>query len=300
MPESKNENPLLKHFEQQERKRLSFLVAEGSKAKESRPMKNQDALMIMPEQGFFAVFDGVGGSKDSEEGSLLAASVMQRLGADQETWLPLDKAQEFLKIINNNSNRAILDLHISGEGPQTTATYAKFAINEKGESCVVVGNIGDSRAYLLRDRKLVRLTQDDDAFDFYGEPEVVESLRKKIDTAQRPDLDMKEWRLFGMRHVVSELLGVENNHMRLTIQPVQEGDVIFLATDGITDPLTTPEMESILSSSLTNSQKIERLMEQSERVNKTPGAMRAKEGGDDMTAILITLRAADIIPESAS
>ena len=99
----------------------------------------------------FVVADGMGGAQAGE-----VASEMAVRSFDAE--LPDGNPAEALAAVIEGANRRINERSRSDEaraGMGTTVTSAYVADDE-----VIVAHVGDSRAYLLRDGDLIRLTKD--------------------------------------------------------------------------------------------------------------------------------------------
>src|SRR5690242_1426213 len=100
----------------------------------------------------FVVADGMGGAQAGEVASEMAVSSFERGLPDGV------EPGEALADVIVAANRAIhersrSDAEHAGMGTTCTAAYV-------GEDCVTVAHVGDSRAYLLRDGELIRLTRD--------------------------------------------------------------------------------------------------------------------------------------------
>ncbi len=84
-----------------------------------------------------------------------------------------------------------------------------------------VGNLGDSRAYLLRDGSLTRLTRDDSY------------VQELIDSGA---LDEEAARTHPQRSVVTAVLdGQADRRPTIATVPARAGDRLLLCSDGLTD-----------------------------------------------------------------
>ena len=102
----------------------------------------------------FAVADGMGGAQAGEVASRIAARAFER----KRTVSREEPAEGQLEKIAQQANREIHKLaqeDSSRAGMGTTLTAALLRDDE-----VALGHVGDSRAYLLRDGQLKRLTKD--------------------------------------------------------------------------------------------------------------------------------------------
>ncbi|MDR0817242.1 MAG: Stp1/IreP family PP2C-type Ser/Thr phosphatase [Clostridiales Family XIII bacterium] len=127
---------------------------------------NEDALLVLPKYGLFAVADGVGGRSSGEIASRKTVynietffgrnpvSEADELEPEQRhTWFRA-YFQRCLQSINNDIRSAALR-DPALEGMATTAVVAYI----KGQTLYIT-NIGDSRAYLIRDGGIMQLTED--------------------------------------------------------------------------------------------------------------------------------------------
>jgi PPM family protein phosphatase len=113
---------------------------------------NEDSFVCEPP--IFAVADGMGGARAGELASSLAAGALRDVELD-----PGESADTLVVGLIQTANRrvherALSDTAASGMG--TTMTVALFL----AEGSVVIGHVGDSRAYVLRDGRLDQLTED--------------------------------------------------------------------------------------------------------------------------------------------
>src|SRR5437773_2619601 len=125
-----------------------------------RRIGNEDAFVFKPP--VFAIADGMGGARAGEIAAGLAAAALEE-GAEPTS------AEGIVALIDEANRqiweRSIQDPDTSGMG--TTVTAALVAA-EPGK--VVIGHVGDSRAYFYRDGALAQLTT-----DHSGVVELVES-----------------------------------------------------------------------------------------------------------------------------
>src|SRR5437667_12833155 len=110
--------------------------------------RNEDSYLAMPP--VYVVADGMGGHRGGNVASSLAMEVMSTV-ADGGDWRGLAEQVR-------QANRAILersrgDRSLAGMGTTITATYLEG-------NQVHLAQVGDSRAYLLRDGRLGQITTD--------------------------------------------------------------------------------------------------------------------------------------------
>ncbi len=182
---------------------------------------NEDNLFVRAP--LFVVADGMGGAQAGEVASQMAVDSF-------DTGMPGGKPSEGLVQIIEAANRAIhdrsrTDARTAGMGTTVTAAYV-------GEREVTIAHVGDSRAYVLRDGDLVRLTQD---HSLVGEL----VLRGKLTEEQAE--------MHPQRSVITRALGSEPDvEVDVHVYQARAGDVFMLNSDGLTSMVQEPRVKEIL------------------------------------------------------
>jgi PPM family protein phosphatase len=186
---------------------------------------NEDAAFASPR--LFAVADGVGGAAAGELAS--NAAIMKMVALDKRR---LVKALEieFADAVTDAND--LISFATFAEplhaGMATTLTAVAMA----NDGRYLVANVGDSRTYLFRNRRLSQLTRDDSL------------VQELIDQG---DLTENEARLHPQRSVVLSVLnGGEQKLLTLRTVDAQVGDRLLLCSDGITDYLADEELAALL------------------------------------------------------
>ncbi len=203
---------------------------------------NEDAFLLLPEEQLYCVADGMGGHASGEVASRLAVEEMAEFfrltGRDEEaTWpWPEDPARRQdenrvltgVKLANLRIfERAQSDERLRGMG--TTLVCAHF---ERAGGAVVVGHVGDSRAYLWRGGSLRQVTED-------------HSLLNDYLKARR--LTPEEVESFPHKNVIVRALGMkETVEVDLLRLPVEEGDVLLLCCDGLSGMVDDERMGELI------------------------------------------------------
>jgi serine/threonine protein phosphatase PrpC len=184
---------------------------------------NEDSFFV--KEPLFVVADGMGGAQAGEVASMTAVQAF-------EEGLPPGDPEQALQASIGLANRTIhnqahSDASLAGMG--TTITAA--AVNGQAET-VVIGHVGDSRAYRLRDGILQRLTRDHS---------LVEEMRRRgqITEAQAED--------HPQRSIITRALGPEAE-VEADIQsvPSAPGDIFMLCSDGLTTMLGDERIRELL------------------------------------------------------
>jgi PPM family protein phosphatase len=176
-----------------------------------RRRRNEDSYVVRPP--LFAVADGMGGAQAGELASRLATEALAGSG-DGAAKSAEERVLERIRAANRSVyDRSHADTAVSGMG--TTMTVACV----DGED-VVVGHVGDSRAYLVRDGEIEQLTHD---HSLVGE------------LVRSGELSPEEAEGHPQRSVITRALGtdpdVEIDAFTLVGQP---GDIVLLCSDGLT------------------------------------------------------------------
>ena len=172
----------------------------------------------------FVVADGMGGARAGEVASqMVVESFVQGL-PDEGT------PEERLSVVVQRANKEIHDrshteAESAGMGTTVTAAYLD-------EDSVALAHVGDSRAYLLRDRVLSRLTEDHS---------LVEELLRGGKLTEEEALEHPQ------RSVITRALGIEPIvEIDTWTYPLRPGDVVLLCSDGLTSMIPEPQVQELL------------------------------------------------------
>jgi protein phosphatase len=220
----------------------------------------------------FAVADGMGGAQAGEVASQIAARAFEPALDDEEA------AESQLRSVVQDANSKIHQLaqqDSSRAGMGTTLTAALVRGDE-----VSLAHVGDSRAYVLRDGELRRLTKDHS---------LVEELRRQ---GRLTDEQAEE---HPQRSIITRALGPEPRvKVDTRTYPGRDGDVFLLCSDGLTTMVAEEEIRDILTGSRSLRSAVSRLVEaanrQGGRDNITVVAFRVEETageGEEEGATLI-------------
>jgi serine/threonine protein phosphatase PrpC len=209
----------------------TFVIADLQSGDLTNPCSRAD--IPLSKQGILLlVCDGMGGAAAGDLAARIAAEAVkeQLVGAGRTV---AEHPNESLKSAVSGANGAILaeaKAHPETRGMGTTCTAA-IVLPDR----LSVAQVGDSRAYLLRDGRLHLLTRDQTMAE-----QLVES------GALRPE----DVSTFPYRHVLIQAVGT-----RSTIEPItsevrlRRGDRILLCSDGLHGPVPDHEIARILGSS---------------------------------------------------
>jgi len=185
----------------------------------------------------FVVADGVGGEAAGEVASHEAILRLLNLALQtpdwQFNWGPKEmntvkfRMQDRLRRVNS----ALLQQASTHEGLKGMCTTMTAALSHGDD--LVIGHVGDSRAYLVHEEKLRRLTRDHT---------VAERLMNK------PHNPIDDRLLKELKNVLMQALGGNERECAPDVEDyiLEDGDQLLLCTDGLTDMVDDREIESIL------------------------------------------------------
>lgn len=180
---------------------------------------NEDSYMAR--DPLFAVADGMGGHRGGEVASKLALDTLKK-AADPSAALP-EAVKEANRVV---FRKAAADRALAGMGTTLTAVLAQ------GEH-LRLAHVGDSRAYLIRDGELQRITKDHT---------IVERM------VEEGRITPEEAEIHPQRSILTRALGVEEDVQidQATIE-ARPGDRVLLCSDGLTGMIGEDRILDILA-----------------------------------------------------
>ena len=208
---------------------LSITVAALSDVGSVRA-NNEDSFGYDPARNIYVICDGMGGMAAGEVASQMAVSTFLETVAAA----PPDAAIEItLHQAITAANDAV---HHAGQDPKHRGMGTTLVAAAIQGTKLIIGNVGDSRAFMLQNGQCLQLTVDHSYLN-----ELIRSGTIAVEDA--PTIDLK-----GMESVITRAVGVA-----ATIDPdffsvdLTPGDVILLATDGLTRYIEAGEIGQIVN-----------------------------------------------------
>jgi protein phosphatase len=234
-------------------KARAFGLSDVGRRRES----NEDEFLVEPALDLYVVADGMGGHAAGEVASRLAVDSLKQSLAPPRDRSAAVSLQDAVQQANERICDSIQE-HADQRGMGTTVV-AMLVDNGRA----VIGHVGDSRAYLLRDGSLRRLTSDHSWVN-----EQVKLGLLSDEAAQR----------HPMRNIVTRALG---SRTEVTAEVHEEGiradDVFLLCSDGLNTMVPDDEIEGVL-----------RRFRQDPEGACRELVMRANErGGEDNTTVVV-------------
>lgn len=177
----------------------------------------------------FLVADGMGGHRAGERASTLAVTAIEYFTLNSFKWFFGTDGVEAKKVLTQFQNAltqadaAIVEEAAEKPELRGMGTTVTMAFQLGAQLCVV--HVGDSRAYLYRERQLHQLTKDHTL--------VADLVRSGV---IQPD----EAAGHRMRHVITNVVGGPEAGVKVEARAlqIQSGDRVLLCSDGLTDGVT--------------------------------------------------------------
>ena len=225
----------------------------------------------------FLVADGMGGAAAGEVASATAVSTIlhcMREGVAGRARLTADEMVQLMHNAAAQANREIYEYasrRSDLRGMGTTATMAVLV----GDT-LYVGQVGDSRAYLVRGGRAYQLTKDQSL------------LQRLIDVGELTESDAA---LSERRNIILQALGPERQvHVDVTHQKVRRDDVLVLCSDGLSNLVASEEI----------ARTIDREADLKAAVEELVTLANQRGGPDNISVIAVRFRGPALEPPRAS
>lgn len=227
-------------------------------------MINEDRVLVQDELNGFTlaiVADGMGGHQAGDVASEMAIQIIHEQLQHLHSDMTPQECDALIKQAFHTANEQIYEQSLQKTEYQGMGTTVVLAIAAKDH--IIIGNIGDSRAYILTDGKLSQVTMDHSL--------VSELLR----TGQITETDSEN---HPQRNVLTRALGTEPTaEVDLYHLDWQVNDMLLLCSDGLTSLVNDHEVEHILMGDDDLHQRTEQLI---------ATALHAG-GNDNVTVVLL-------------
>jgi protein phosphatase len=227
---------------------------------------NEDSLYAdaTPSRGLFIVADGMGGHAAGEVASAMAVQIIAREldGLADPDAAAVGRMDRALR----EANRAIFERTARESDKQGMGTTASVLVVAGGS--YLIGQVGDSRVYRLRDGALEQLTRDHSY------------VQEQVDAGL---LTPEQAKYHPYSNVITRCVGAN-----ATVEPdvfageVRAGDVFLLASDGLTGMVDDRRLQQLLGSRAAPARVVDALIAEA----------NGRGGLDNITAILVQVVAA--------
>ncbi len=204
---------------------------------------NQDRILLDESAGLFILADGMGGHGHGEIAAELAVTTSQYylqasrdrfdvswpFGYDVERSLDENRLQTAIQLANRQVWKS------AEESPERAGMGTTIAAAVINDDHAAVGNVGDSRVYLLRGGELRQISTDDSW--------VANMVRSGA-------MDEKQAREHSMRNVLTQAVGSHSVVEAHTLEmKLSVGDTLLITSDGVHGVVEEAVMRSIIFSS---------------------------------------------------
>ena len=231
---------------------------------------NEDSFFAEANEkrGLFIVADGMGGHAAGEVASEMAVQIISRELAgiteinNGDNAAAVKVAEAVKKANSKIYERTITEVDKQGMG--TTASVLILT-----GSRYLIGQVGDSRVYLLRDGKLRQLTKDHSY------------VQEQVDAGF---LTPEQARYHPYSNVITRCVGASDSVEPDTYNgEVKTGDVYLVASDGLTGMVDDRRLQQLLFSRATPGRVVDALISEA----------NGRGGLDNITAIVVQVTAAE-------
>ncbi len=226
---------------------------------------NEDNYLMVPDRGVYIVADGMGGHAAGEVASEMAVRIIARELGDLSNASD-SIAAERVRTSIMQANSAIFERTLSEQDKRGMGTTATAMVLLGGN--YLIGQVGDSRAYVLRDGALTQVTKDHSY------------VQEQVDAGY---LSPEEARTHPYSNVITRCVGAN-----VDVAPdvysgaLRTGDVYLLASDGLTGMIEDEDLHRMMLRAVEPQELADELVDEANR----------RGGLDNVTVIVIRVDAA--------
>jgi protein phosphatase len=225
---------------------------------------NEDNFLMLPDHGLFIVADGMGGHAAGEVASEMAVQIigqeLQGAAGRPDDEVATRVRGAIVEANNSIFQRTLNEVDKRGMG--TTAT--SMILNGVH---YLIGQVGDSRAYLYRDGRLIQLTKDHSY------------VQEQVDAGF---LTPEQARTHPYSNVITRCVGANAEVVPdVYLGTLRAGDFYLLASDGLTGMLEDSDLQAAL----------EQHSEPQATVDALIAEANARGGLDNITVIVLRIDA---------
>ena len=231
---------------------------------------NEDNYLMLAERGVFIVADGMGGHAAGEVASEMAVRITSHEIGSLRGLSDAD-ASDRMRTAIRAANDAIFERTLSEHdkrGMGTTATVLVLMPRR-----YLIGQVGDSRAYLLRGGQLLQLTKDHSY------------VQEQVDAGF---LTPEQARYHPYSNVITRCVGANDSvEPDVFAGPVQAGDVFLVASDGLTGMVEDRRLQQLIASNAAPRRVVDALIAEA----------NGRGGLDNITAVLVQVHEVAATPK---
>ena len=226
---------------------------------------NEDAVAIHEAARLVLLADGMGGYSAGEVAADMAVNLV---GSELAQWLEdapervsMAAVRQAMLVCVENANQAILGAALAN--PQYLGMGTTLVVGVFRGHRLILGHVGDSRCYRLRDGGLQQITRDHSW------------LQEQVDAGL---LTAQQAALSSNRNLVTRALGVEPNVlMEVNEFQVAPNDLFLLCSDGLTDMVSDSDLAELVRAPMPLEEKATLLID----------TANANGGRDNVSVLLV-------------
>ena len=227
-----------------------------------------------PRGTLLLVADGMGGEASGEVASQICVTTVPKRLYDNLKSVPAIRETNFVLLLREAveyANQIIFqkaqtDTNFRGMGTTTTAA-ALFG------PYLFVAQVGDSRAYIVRNQQIVQLTRDQTYLNYLAEI--------GAEVPEDPEKDSR-------RSILTQAVGSsESVDVRVTYTKLRQGDNLLLCSDGLYNMVKSPDLLGVLQTNGPLPDMCRTLI----------GRANANGGADNVTVIVAKLQGVGLAPQ---
>ena len=239
-----------------------FYLTDPGKVRE----RNEDSVLIIKndfDEYLLIVADGMGGHTGGEIASNI---VVNKIGKRFEQISKIGSKEDtinWIKEIVGEANAAIYKYTSENQGSEGMGTTLVLALYTK--DFLLFGNIGDSSGYVLKNKRLHKITTDHTLVNLL---------------VRSGELSEEEAKNHPRKNVLMRALGADKK-VEMDIFDVEDNvEGIFLCSDGLTNMLSEEAIEKVLDEHKTIEEKLQKLISKSNN----------RGGTDNITVAFLDMR----------
>jgi protein phosphatase len=225
---------------------------------------NEDSVVVDEPTRLAILADGMGGYNAGEIASGMATTFIR---SELGRWLSqagrhasAKEVRRAMEICVDNANRSIFNA--ANSNPQYSGMGTTLVVGVFQEGRLLVGHIGDSRCYRLRDGELTQITKDHSLLQEQMDAGLITPEQAAVSTN---------------KNLVTRALGVEDAVLlEVNEHRVEPGDIYLMCSDGLSDMVDDPGIGRILSTGSPLEEKVVQLVD----------AANANGGRDNISVLL--------------
>ena len=194
---------------------------------------NEDSVTIVKNQTgehLMMVADGMGGHRAGEIASSMAVT---HLGSRFSKLSTIGTKFDAINWLNENINTINTNIiKYTEENPESTGMGTTIVLALLTKEFLIFGNIGDSSGFVFKNKKLHKITKDHTLVNLLVEA---------------GELSKEEAVNHPKKNVLMKALGTETIETLDIFEVDKDVDAIMLCSDGLTNMLTTEQIEKVLN-----------------------------------------------------